>query len=262
MYPHVIGIRARSRPGRSSFHHTPRWRGSWRGVKQPAQVTPGPLTHQIGIISGGANTDGLGGAAEEVAHVVRQVLEGVGGVLEGGLDLAASEDLVEDGVVMGRTSGALDGGVGLQEEVPVPGFGDATVDDGAILRVRGAVGVFFLGWVKAGIVAFADDDNRHAWQPLLGVASGIDFFARFPKERQLLVEDNVILPFGYTIAVDQEILRISAFIVIRPQTQTRFEHAIQARHHLLSSGLDLQVRRPLREPLVYRSHDACHTRGT
>jgi hypothetical protein len=182
MYPHIIRIRSRSRPATCSFHHTARWRGSWRGVKQPAQVAPGSLTHEICIVSRGTNTDGLGCTAEEVTHVVCQVLEGVGGVVEGRLYLTTSEYFVEDRVIMGRTSGALDRGVGLQEEVPVPSFGDATVDNGAVLRVRRAVGVFFPGRVKSGVVAFADDDNGHAWKTILGVASWVDFFARFLKE--------------------------------------------------------------------------------
>ena len=60
---------------------------------------------------------------------------------------------------------ALDRGVGLQEEVPVPGF---RVDDGAILRVRGAAGVFFLGWLfKSDLQArripcFRADSKRFA----------------------------------------------------------------------------------------------------
>lgn len=66
---------------------------------------------------------------------MRQILEGVGGVLEGSLYLAATEYLFEDGVVTGRTSGVLDRGVGFEKEVPVPSFSDATIDDGAILRV-------------------------------------------------------------------------------------------------------------------------------
>ena len=157
MNPHIIRIRPDG-----PFDHTTRGSSTWRGIKKVAQVAPSSLTHQIGIVSRRANADGFGGTAEEVAHVVREVLEGVGGILEGGLDLGATEDLVEDGVVVGGTGGALDGGVGLEEEVPVAGFGDAAVDDGAVLRVRGPVGVFLLDGVEARVVPLADDDDGHA----------------------------------------------------------------------------------------------------
>lgn len=69
------------------------------------------------------------------------------------------------------------------------------------------------------------------------------------------------MPFGYAIAVDQDILRVSAFVVLRLQMKTRLEHAVQAGYHLLSSSLDLQVRWPLPEPLVYRSHNSRYAWG-
>ncbi len=48
--------------------------------------------------------------------------------------------------------------MGLQKKIPVPSFGDAAIDDGAILRIRGAVGVLFPGWKKPGVVAFPDSE--------------------------------------------------------------------------------------------------------
>jgi hypothetical protein len=59
-----------------------------------------------------------------------------------------------------------------KEEIPVPSFGNATVDDGAVLRVRGTVGVFFLGYVKPGMVAFADDDIDMRGNPFLVSPAG------------------------------------------------------------------------------------------
>ena len=55
--------------------------------------------------------------------------------------------------------GSLDRGMGLEEEIPVPGLGDAAVDDGAVFGVIPAIGVFFAGGVEAGLVAFADYDD-------------------------------------------------------------------------------------------------------
>ena len=75
---------------------------------------------------------------------MRQVLEGVGGILKGRLQPPVSEYLVEDGEVVGWTCGALERGVGLEVEVPIANFRDAAVDDGAVLRIGRAVGIFFL----------------------------------------------------------------------------------------------------------------------
>lgn len=84
-----------------------------RAIKQPAKIAPSPLAHQIRIISRRADAHSLGGTTKEVTQIVRQVLESIGGVMEGRMDLPVSEYLVQDGVIMGWTCSALKRRVGL-----------------------------------------------------------------------------------------------------------------------------------------------------
>lgn len=65
-----------------------------------------------------------------------------------------AEYLVIDDIVVRRSSSTLDRGVG---------FGDATANDGAVLRVPRTVYFFLLGCVEACVVPLADDNNGHAW---------------------------------------------------------------------------------------------------
>ena len=143
MYPHIIRVRCLRCLTPSSSCHAGRRRSSWRSIKQPTQITSGPLTHKIRIIRGRTDADGFCRATIEVTHVVYQILQSVSGILEGRLDFAAAEDLVEDDKVVCGPRGPLDHGMGLQETVPVPGFGNAAVDDSTVLRIRRAVGIFF-----------------------------------------------------------------------------------------------------------------------
>jgi len=49
-------------------------------VKKLALVDAGPRAHQISIVRGRADADGLGGAPVHVAHVVGEALQLVGGL--------------------------------------------------------------------------------------------------------------------------------------------------------------------------------------
>ena len=79
-------------------------------------------------------------------------------------------------------------------------------------------GLRLLSWLgKPSVVAFADDYNGEARQALRGVVSWIEFLTRFPKERQFLVKNDIILAFGHAIAVDLDILRVSVFVCFSPR---------------------------------------------
>ena len=62
--------------------HDARRRRTGTGIKDPAQVAPCLLTDQVGIIRWWADADRHGRSSEELAHVVREVLERVGRMLE------------------------------------------------------------------------------------------------------------------------------------------------------------------------------------
>ena len=55
--------------------------------------------------------------------------------------LVFSKDFVVDDVVMSGSSGAFQGSMGLQEEIPISGFRDTPVNDGAISTVVILIGI-------------------------------------------------------------------------------------------------------------------------
>jgi len=71
-------------------------------VKYMAQVSSGATTHEIGVVRRRATRNGFGGTTEEVAHVVREIFENVGVILEATIfgNRAGAEDLVVDDNVM------------------------------------------------------------------------------------------------------------------------------------------------------------------
>lgn len=70
-------------------------------IEQLALVCASAGAHQVGIVRRWADTDSLGGAAEEVAHVVRELLQGVSRIGT----VVGSEDLVEENGIMRRSGG-------------------------------------------------------------------------------------------------------------------------------------------------------------
>ena len=70
---------------------------------------------------------------------------------------------------MGGPGGALERGVGLQEEVPVAGLGDAAVDYGAVFGIGGAVGVAGSRRIEPGVVALTDYNYGDVRETLLRV---------------------------------------------------------------------------------------------
>jgi hypothetical protein len=256
VYPHIARISCLPGPV-VSLRYASRWCSPWCGIEEPAKVASGPFTHQVRVISGRADADGLGGTAIQIAQVVREVFQGVGGVLKGRLHPAALEYLVQDDVVVGRPGRALDRCVSLQEKVPVARFGDGAVDDGAVGRVRGAVGVCLARRVETGVVAFAHNHDGDARESILRVGRRVRLGAGFTQERQLLVEHNVVLALGNAVTVNQEVLR--ELLVLRgPQAETRLEQGVQVGDHFLPSGLDPEVCWPLCKPAIYGGHDARH----
>jgi len=110
-------------------------------------------------------------------------------------------------------------------------------------------------------VAFDDDDDRETRQALLSVVSWVGFFARIPKERQLLVKNDIILAFEHAIAVDRGILRVSAFVAVA-QRQSRDLSRPSRLETISSRAVWIFSCRPSREPCVYRSHDFRYTWGS
>lgn len=96
----------------------------------PSKQPPPSLTSQIRIEDRRRYTDSSGSPTEKMAHVERQSFDHIG-------DLAVcrdsavrfGEDFVEQDEIVGRTGGALECVVGLEEEVPFAGFGDAAIHE-------------------------------------------------------------------------------------------------------------------------------------
>lgn len=188
-------------------------------------------------------------------------LEHVSGVLRGGHDFLLGEDLVPDGVVMRRTGGPLEGCMGLQVEVPVAGFCDAAVDDGAVGGVLGAVGVFFAGRVEAGMVAFADDDDGEAREVLGCLRGWVDCFAGVPEQWEFLFCDEAVLALGDAVAVDDNVLGVAALVLGGPAAEVFFHHRVQGFDHLVAGlRLDANLGGPLAEVGVRGGHHCCDTR--
>jgi len=99
---------------------------------------------------------------------VCQVFEHIGRIGKRRHHLLRLEYLVVDNIVVRWMSSALDRSMGLQVEIPVSGFGDAAVDDGAVLRIPGAIDIFYFGRVEAGVVALADNDDCDLGEALFG----------------------------------------------------------------------------------------------
>ena len=161
------------------------------------QIATRALTHQISIVRRWTDTNGFSSAAEEVAHAMSEIFENVSRVLQGRLwlFLLVREDLVPDGEVVSGTSVSFDGGMGLQEEIPVPGLCHAAVDDGAVFRVCALVGGCVGGGIEAGVVAFADDDDGNPGEGFLGQSSRVGFCTRLFEKGEFFVDDGVILAF-------------------------------------------------------------------
>jgi uncharacterized membrane protein YGL010W len=71
----------------------------------------------------------------------------------------------------------------LEEEVLIPSFYNALVNNGAALGIRRVVCVFFSSWIKSSVITFTNDNNGHSGKPLFGIAWWIDFFARLAEKR-------------------------------------------------------------------------------
>lgn len=119
-------------------------------LEQLVDVAPPALARQICIVGGAHKTNRLRGAREEVAHVVRHLLELVRGEFV----------LVVHAEVMSGPSSTLEAAVRLEEEVEGVDACNTLVDDGAWLRVA-QVGISrrFLDGIEARIVTLSADDD-------------------------------------------------------------------------------------------------------
>jgi hypothetical protein len=200
------GSHARGR-ARCRARHARRGTHQRRRVIQVTQVAPCSSADEIGVICRRTDADGLGGSAKEVAHVVAEGFDDVGGVLEGLLRTwLPTENLVVDDIVVRRSGSTLDGGVSLEEEVPIAGLADAAVDNGAVLWVPRPVRVFLSGWVEAHVVALADDDDSDVGFVGFCYGGRVDFLACLAEGGELVLQNEVVLPFGYPVPIYQYVL--------------------------------------------------------
>ena len=141
------------------------------------QIAPRPLARKVRIVDRRADADRFCRPAEEIAHVVREILQDVcaAGEAQALGQWLVFEYLVEKDGVVRRCGGALGGRVRLEVKVPVEGFGNAAVDDGTadgIRRLRidlfdAICGVGDCACVEAGVVALSYDDEGDVGDALL-----------------------------------------------------------------------------------------------
>lgn len=233
-------------------------------LKQIRHVPPRPLAQYIGVVSGRADADGLGGARVRVAQRLCDPLELVGGRFIlwrlrpglSGLAGAVAEDLVQHDDVVRGAAGALDHRVRLQVEIPDAFLGDAAVDDRTGLAVPTAVHVLGLAGVKARVVALADDDDGQPGQVLLSPLSRVLLRAGLAQARDLFVVDGLVLALRYTIAVYEDVLgQIRVLSYRGPVLKSFLEHRSKLGHHLLAGlTLDAEAAGPLTKVPVRRCH--------
>lgn len=121
-------------------------------------------------------------------------------LVQDGVELVVRDvGLVEDHVVVGWTSGTLDGGVGAQVEVILVRVSDTLLDERS--RKRVAVAVAFLG-EEADVVALATD-NDHERDVEVRVRSAQELL----HVGNLLLEDVDVLALGDTVADVHDALR-------------------------------------------------------
>ena len=82
----------------------------------------------------------------------------------------------------------------------------------------------------------ADDDDGHAWETLLCVASWVDGFAGSFEEGELGVDDGVVLTFRDAVAVDDDVLRVLVFVVPGPELDARAEEVVEVGDHSCRAG--------------------------
>ena len=88
-----------------------------------AQILPASIARLVRIVDGRRDADARRRFAVKIAQVVRKSLEFTHAVLH------RFEDFVEQNEIVSWTCGTRDGGVRLEEEVPVAGLGDTRVDE-------------------------------------------------------------------------------------------------------------------------------------
>lgn len=223
--------------------------------QRTVQIRSAALTQQIRIVSRRADGDSLRRAVEEVAHIVRELLQFIG----------LERNVVFDDDVVCRTRGALQTLVCLEPELAEDAAGDAAVDDGAGEWVPGSsillgvvVRVFLFSRIEASMVALAYDDDGD-----LGVLSyfAVSLLESLDEGRQLMLEHELVLAFGDSIAVDDD-LGGQLVVLLAPQVQPLQYHCLQALHHLLSSSLRADATGPLKQVLIYAGNDACNAGRT
>ena len=150
------------------------------------------LAHNVCIICGRHEADGLGGARVQVRCGVHALLHRVG----------RERALVVDDDVVRRLDGALQTLVRLQVKVKVEHGRHALVDDRAGSRVAVAVGEFRIGRVEPRVVPFAaDDDTQRRVVPRV---LGVDALERFEDLGQLLLDHLVVLALSSSLKEERE----------------------------------------------------------
>lgn len=191
-------------------------------------VDAGTLADNVGVVSGRANADSLGGSAEEVAHLVGELFELVSRVR---LVLLA-EDLVQEDCVMRRACSALESIVGGEEEVPEASLGDIAINNGTTLHVTTPGLIGLLSRVEPGLVTLDRDDNSQ-----LGHVLPANLRAGLADKGELCIKNLVELAFGDTITEDDDIRRRRPVLAL-PQLEMTLECIDESIvQHLLPSRL-------------------------
>lgn len=223
------------RPARRRTNNTC---GVTRGtLKHIGQIPPAPLTENIGMIRWRTDTHGLGGSRVRVTQGLSHPLQFIRGTRRPLPGLGAEYLIQHHDIVRGPRR-ALDGGVALQEEIPVPLLRDAAVHHGARLAVAAAVHALGVARVEARVVALANNNDGQLGEASLGHVRGVFLAAGLLQEGYFVLEDEVVLAFGHAVAVDDNVLRKAAvFAEIEPVVEHLFEHGNQIGHHFLPSQL-------------------------
>jgi len=197
------------------------------------------LAKQVCVVCWWADRNGLGGAVEEVAQVVGELLHLIG--LKG--------DVVLDDDVMSWACCSLKTLVSLKVELAQDLVGDAAVDDGSWKRVPGSlvslrvvIRILHLGRVEASVVALADDDDGNLGMLCLCT---IHLVKGFLKAWQLRMQDSLVLAFRNSIAVHDNLRWKTLLILLLPQLKALHHHFLQSINHLLLSRLGANAARPL-----------------
>jgi len=119
-----------SQEGRASDGSCDTWcRRSVSRVILVRKITSHAGTQEIGVVCRRTKAYSLRSSAEQMAHVICQVLQGVCRVLVRWFDFLESKYLIQNDIVMTWTSCSLKAAMCLKEEIPGARLRDTTINN-------------------------------------------------------------------------------------------------------------------------------------